>query len=178
MNRAILDSAPTHSNPDAPPSGFEPGLRYARLAGPTVRFTLPGQAAVLASLDNGGACFLDIPSPSDDELFSPPTNCVLVGEFYAFRAAQTWFFRSSASAIEGFPVPRFGEPVGSSGPQASVDVDQANLRGDAELRFPRGSAAAVLHAMRQPPHLHSSVVDALERRIESGRLPLSEPPDL
>jgi len=36
---------------------------------------------------------------------------------------------------------------------------------------PRGSPAAVLHAMRRLPHLRSGDVDALERAIERDKLP-------
>ena len=34
-----------------------------------------------------------------------------------------------------------------------------------------GSAAAVLHAMRTPPHLDSADVDELERAVQAGRMP-------
>ena len=35
-----------------------------------------------------------------------------------------------------------------------------------------GSAAAVLRAMREPPHLSSADVDALDAAIAAGRLPV------
>lgn len=38
-------------------------------------------------------------------------------------------------------------------------------------RSAAGSPAAVLVALRAPPHLDSTVVDELERAIEAGRVP-------
>jgi len=38
-------------------------------------------------------------------------------------------------------------------------------------RFPRGSAAAVLEAMRKPPHLSDADLEELRRAIASGRQP-------
>lgn len=35
-----------------------------------------------------------------------------------------------------------------------------------------GSVAAVLQAVREPPHLDPADIDALDRAIEAGRLPL------
>ena len=39
----------------------------------------------------------------------------------------------------------------------------------------RGSAAAVLRAMKEPPHLSGSDVDALDAAIAAGRLPVQTP---
>ena len=40
---------------------------------------------------------------------------------------------------------------------------------------PRGSAAAVLRAMKEPPHLSGSDVDQLDAAIAAGRLPVQTP---
>jgi len=41
-------------------------------------------------------------------------------------------------------------------------------------RYPRGSPAAILEAVRKPPHLTDEDVDELERAIEEGKLPVRE----
>lgn len=56
-----------------------------------------------------------------------------------------------------------GQPVDVS--VEPVNVESAN--GDA----PPGSPAAILRALRQPPHLTREDVDELERAIESGKAP-------
>ncbi|MCI0440988.1 MAG: hypothetical protein L0177_17940 [Chloroflexi bacterium] len=43
-----------------------------------------------------------------------------------------------------------------------------------EEQPPRGSPQAILQAMREPPHLTREDVEALERAIEEGKLPVSE----
>ena len=40
--------------------------------------------------------------------------------------------------------------------------------------FDAGSAAAVLQAMREPPHLSAADVDALDAALAAGRLPIQE----
>ena len=37
---------------------------------------------------------------------------------------------------------------------------------------PTGSAAAILKAIKSPPHLDPAIVDELERHIEDGKLPV------
>jgi hypothetical protein len=52
-----------------------------------------------------------------------------------------------------------------------AELDAAHARcasGDA----PPGSAAAILRAMREPPHPSSEDVDALEQAIADGKLPV------
>jgi hypothetical protein len=43
---------------------------------------------------------------------------------------------------------------------------------EAAVERPTGTAAAILKAMSEPPHLTSEDVDELERAIEAGRLPV------
>lgn len=43
---------------------------------------------------------------------------------------------------------------------------------EATSEHPAGTAAAILQAMSEPPHLTSEDVDELERAIEAGRLPM------
>jgi hypothetical protein len=50
---------------------------------------------------------------------------------------------------------------------AELDIEVRD-RSDPE----RGSPAAVLRAMRAPPHLEPGDAEALERAIEEGRLPV------
>ncbi len=47
----------------------------------------------------------------------------------------------------------------------------ATLGPSAVVQPARGSAAAVLQAMRAPPHLDSADVDELDRAIQAGRMP-------
>ena len=57
----------------------------------------------------------------------------------------------------------------AQGERVSVTVEPAN-------EPPIGSARALLEALRQSPPLQPGDVEALERSIEEGKLPLSPPP--
>ncbi len=41
-------------------------------------------------------------------------------------------------------------------------------------RYPKGSKEAILEAIRQPPHLTREDVEALERAIKEGELPVDD----
>jgi hypothetical protein len=61
-----------------------------------------------------------------------------------------------------------------------IPVEPVDLPTDRELEIEvndvteplRGSAAALLKAMRSPPHLEPGDAEALERAIEEGKLPV------
>lgn len=56
---------------------------------------------------------------------------------------------------------------------AEVAVERLTSALEAESEPPLGSAAAILQAMREPPHLTSADVDELEQAIAAGQLPVS-----
>ncbi len=57
-----------------------------------------------------------------------------------------------------------------------VELDEGrvyNIQVEATPDHPRGSPAALLSAMHEPPHLANDEVDELERLIEEGKLPVN-----
>lgn len=54
-------------------------------------------------------------------------------------------------------------------------IERLTLLVETGAVYPAGSAAAVLRAMREPPHLSASDVDELDAAIAAGQLPVQTP---
>jgi hypothetical protein len=54
-------------------------------------------------------------------------------------------------------------------------IERLTLLGESDAAYPVGSAAAILRAMHEPPHLSVSDVDELDAAIAAGHLPVQTP---
>jgi len=178
MSPAIISPTPTYSDFDLGLRDRAPALPPGRYRGRAMEVAqLTGIPNVMVRVGSEGAGFEWLASASDDEPCTPTPGRLVVGDPFRVEAAELSVYFALESVCEVSMIGRFAKPATETFLRLSDESSDESKRIPDDSAPPVGSAAAILRAMGQPPHLHPSVVEAMERRIELGRLPLSDPPE-